>query len=142
MPCPIFRARIVTGSQYRAACEMPMDEGQVGDKPTINFYYNATLDRCKIFAYRGAGGNENRFLTDKYCMTNCSYLANEIYPDDDRACMLQKDAGSCKGRILLFYFDSAKKKCKTFLYGGCGGNGNRFLLASRCNTLCASKMHQ
>ncbi|XP_072409413.1 boophilin-H2 isoform X1 [Chiloscyllium punctatum] len=129
-----------TVGQRPLACNLPMDEGQAGDNPSVKFYYNQTSDRCKIFAYRGAGGNANRFFTDKHCMRNCSSLAADIYPNDDRACLLPKDPGDCKGRLLLYYFDSAKKKCKTFLYGGCGGNGNRFFLLDACNSFCISKM--
>ncbi|XP_067829345.1 BPTI/Kunitz domain-containing protein [Heptranchias perlo] len=129
-----------TVGQRPSACDVPMDEGQLGDNPSMKFYYNAVTDHCNIFAYRGAGGNANRFFTDKYCMKNCSRIADEVYPDDDRACLLPVDAGDCKGRLLLFYFDSSKKKCKPFLYGGCGGNGNRFILPKICNSFCASKM--
>ncbi|XP_020388205.2 BPTI/Kunitz domain-containing protein [Rhincodon typus] len=126
--------------QRPLACNLPMDEGQIGDSPSVKFYYNQTSDRCKIFAYRGAGGNANRFFTDEHCMRNCSSLADDIYPNDAQACLLPKDPGDCKGRLLLYYFDNAKKKCKTFLYGGCGGNGNRFFFLSACNSHCASKM--
>ncbi|XP_069759010.1 inter-alpha-trypsin inhibitor isoform X2 [Narcine bancroftii] len=122
------------------ACSLPMDEGQTGDRPSVNFYYKPAADRCNIFAYRGAGGNANRFATDKSCMKNCSDLADEIYPDNDQVCLLRKEQGECKGRHLLFYFDLAKKKCKTFLYGGCGGNGNRFLFSNVCHKICAKWM--
>ncbi|XP_067871222.1 BPTI/Kunitz domain-containing protein [Heterodontus francisci] len=131
---------VYTVGQKPLACNLPLDEGERGDNPSIKFYYDTSTDRCKIFAFRGAGGNANRFFTDKYCMRNCSSLADEIYPDDDRACLLTMDPGDCKGRLLLYYFDNKKKKCKAFLYGGCGGNGNRFFLASMCNSFCASKM--
>ncbi|XP_062927033.1 BPTI/Kunitz domain-containing protein [Mobula hypostoma] len=126
--------------QKPEACNLPMDEGQTGNNPSVRFYYDKPTDRCKIFAYRGAGGNANRFAADKACMKNCSDRADETYPEGDRACLLPKDPGECKGRYLLFYFDLAKKKCKTFLYGGCGGNGNRFLFSKICAKVCATKM--
>ncbi|XP_051898388.1 BPTI/Kunitz domain-containing protein isoform X2 [Pristis pectinata] len=131
---------VLSLGQKPEACNLPVDEGQMGDNPSVNFYYNINTDRCNIFAYRGAGGNANRFATDKSCMRNCSDHADEIYPEGVQACLLPKDQGECKGRHLMFYFDLAKKKCKSFLYGGCGGNGNRFLLSGRCNEFCASWM--
>ncbi|XP_043349213.1 kunitz-type serine protease inhibitor bitisilin-3-like isoform X2 [Dermochelys coriacea] len=118
-------------------CNEPMDEGIHGDKIGIRLYYDKTTDHCKPFAYRGAGGNGNRFFTDRQCMKTCSTLAEQIYPDDDRVCLLEKDLGHCKGTYLLWYFDHALKKCRTFIYGGCAGNGNRFVNETTCCQKCA-----
>uniref|UniRef100_A0A8C8R8C6 BPTI/Kunitz inhibitor domain-containing protein n=1 Tax=Pelusios castaneus TaxID=367368 RepID=A0A8C8R8C6_9SAUR len=118
-------------------CNQPMDEGVYGDKIGIRLYYDKTTDRCKPFAYKGAGGNENRFFTDRQCMKRCSTLAEQIYPDDDRVCFLEKETGHCKGTYLLWFFDHTLKKCRTFIYGGCAGNGNRFANETTCCQKCA-----
>nr|AFM86447.1 papilin-like protein [Callorhinchus milii] len=131
-----------TSAQKLPECNLPKDEGQQGNNPTIRFYYDKNTDTCKPFSYKGTGGNGNNSLTDKPCMRNCSMRGNEIYPSDDRACMLPMEKGDCKGHILLYYFNSTKKKCSSFLYGGCGGNGNRFFLQQLCKTVCASKIDQ
>ncbi|XP_034640199.1 kunitz-type serine protease inhibitor bitisilin-3-like [Trachemys scripta elegans] len=118
-------------------CNEPVDEGIRGDKIGIRLYYDKTTDRCKPFAYNGAGGNGNRFFTDRQCMKRCSTLGEQIYPDDDRVCLLEKDLGHCKGTYLLWYFDHVLKKCRPFIYGGCAGNGNRFVNETTCCRKCA-----
>ncbi|XP_017843634.1 PI-actitoxin-Axm2b-like [Drosophila busckii] len=35
------------------------------------WYYNARADRCIKFAYRGCGGNGNRYCTERECRTQC-----------------------------------------------------------------------
>ncbi|KAK6053001.1 Kunitz/Bovine pancreatic trypsin inhibitor domain protein [Cooperia oncophora] len=40
-----------------------------------------------------------------------------------------------------FYYDFNEGVCKEFIYGGCGGNANRFETASECAVRC-SRLHQ
>ncbi|XP_035251471.1 kunitz-type U19-barytoxin-Tl1a isoform X2 [Anguilla anguilla] len=116
---------------------MPMDPG-LGDDLNVLLHYNKTQDKCLPFHYRGKGGNENRFFTDRWCMQNCSSSAVRLYPADEKeACHLPRDFGHCMSRYLLWYYDSFHGKCKTFRFTGCGGNGNRFLSEHHCNTTCA-----
>lgn len=37
------------------------------------------------------------------------------------ACSLEPDAGLCKAYMPRYYYDSEEKKCKEFIWGGCGG---------------------
>ena len=43
-------------------------------------------------------------------------------------CTLPKKVGDCKASIKQWYFDNESKKCEWFLYGGCDGNANRYIL--------------
>ena len=36
-----------------------------------HYYYDKKAKKCKIFAYGGCGGNENRFKTKKECEKAC-----------------------------------------------------------------------
>jgi Kunitz/Bovine pancreatic trypsin inhibitor domain len=36
-------------------------------------------------------------------------------------CHLTPDAGLCLAAIQKYYYDHTDKKCKTFIWGGCGG---------------------
>ncbi|XP_066547504.1 collagen alpha-6(VI) chain [Amia ocellicauda] len=55
-------------------------------------------------------------------------------------CLQQRDHGkSCSGsqRIRWFY-NKATNTCLPFRFGGCGGNGNRFMTKKWCLHICAS----
>ncbi|XP_033905000.1 tissue factor pathway inhibitor-like isoform X3 [Acipenser ruthenus] len=114
-----------------------MDEGQ-GEGRGFRLFYNIKVDQCQPFSYKGSGGNGNRFFTDRMCMSNCSAKAAELYPQGDAACKLQKDFGLCQNHFLMYYYHQEKRKCKSFFYSGCGGNGNRFVDIQSCNSTCAS----
>ncbi|KAH8248902.1 hypothetical protein KR032_004112 [Drosophila birchii] len=44
--------------------------------------------------------------------------------------------GGCFARILKWSYDSAKKECVQFWYGGCGGNANNFFTLQDCIDSC------
>ena len=49
---------------------------------------------------------------------------------------MPKDPGLCKAKILRYYYDKDCNKCLLFIYGGCGGNGNRFSTKQECQKKC------
>lgn len=51
-------------------------------------------------------------------------------------CSLPKDTGNCKAYFKKFYFDKIKRSCQEFIYGGCGGNENRFDSEEECKKSC------
>ena len=53
-------------------------------------------------------------------------------------CILQPDPGNCRGSFQRYYFNMNTRKCERFIYGGCGGNGNRFDYVSSCEDACLS----
>ncbi|KAL4658704.1 boophilin-H2-like [Arapaima gigas] len=124
-------------TQQQAFCDLPMDPG-TGSKHSIRLYYDKVQDKCLPFQYKGEGGNENRFLTDRMCMKNCSATAEEIYPNNEmKVCHFHKSYGHCFNRYMLWYYDSISGLCKIFSYSGCGGNGNRFIDELTCNNTCS-----
>lgn len=54
-------------------------------------------------------------------------------------CLLPKDPGPCRGSFPRYYFDKSSGQCKTFIYGGCHGNGNNFLTLKDCETTCKAE---
>ncbi|KAF8567875.1 hypothetical protein P879_08892 [Paragonimus westermani] len=54
-------------------------------------------------------------------------------------CTLTVNAGGCSDKITKYAFVMASRKCVTFLYSGCGGNGNRFDTLKDCTDLCTVK---
>uniref|UniRef100_A0A3Q1HVS1 BPTI/Kunitz inhibitor domain-containing protein n=1 Tax=Anabas testudineus TaxID=64144 RepID=A0A3Q1HVS1_ANATE len=115
-------------------CRLTHDEGK-GPSFLYALYYDPISDLCNPFIYKGEGGNENRFQTERDCIRNCSANADATYPTE--ACLLKKNPGDCSGRLLSFYYDPIHDKCKGFYYTGCHGNGNRFSDYFRCNSTCA-----
>ncbi|XP_034475766.1 kunitz-type serine protease inhibitor HCRG1-like [Drosophila innubila] len=44
--------------------------------------------------------------------------------------------GTCKAQLRKWYYISKLKKCKPFIYSGCGGNENRFYNKMECEEYC------
>ena len=53
-------------------------------------------------------------------------------------CTLQPVTGPCRARIPSFFYNTTSGNCERFIYGGCGGNGNRFKTATECTAHCSS----
>ncbi len=53
-------------------------------------------------------------------------------------CTLPAESGMCDAYIPSFYFDPATGSCKSFVYGGCGGNENRFATSAECRAACGA----
>ena len=56
-------------------------------------------------------------------------------------CFLKPETGPCRALIPMNFYDPATKSCsKTFMYGGCGGNGNTFDTERLCQLECEPTM--
>ena len=51
-------------------------------------------------------------------------------------CSLQPETGPCRAYIPSYYYDINANACKEFIYGGCGGNENRFSTLKECDSAC------
>ncbi|XP_023658627.1 boophilin-H2 [Paramormyrops kingsleyae] len=120
----------------QSRCNQPMDQGS-GEVWIHSFYYDTTQGICIPFHYKGNGGNENRFPSDAECMQACSDKHHELYPPGGLVCTLKEDQGNCLARFVRFYYNAEEKACRTFIYGGCGGNGNKFKTKQECQETCA-----
>ncbi|GFU13369.1 carboxypeptidase inhibitor SmCI [Nephila pilipes] len=98
------------------------------------WYYDATTGKCKTFVYGGCQGNGNRYRTEQECLENCG----DVRVSNTEICALPADSGICMGPFDRYYFDSTSGECKTFNYGGCGGNLNNFETIEECNEKCLS----
>uniref|UniRef100_A0A023FQC3 BPTI/Kunitz inhibitor domain-containing protein n=1 Tax=Amblyomma cajennense TaxID=34607 RepID=A0A023FQC3_AMBCJ len=47
--------------------------------------------------------------------------------------------GPCKASIPMWFFDPKTNTCHTFIYGGCGGNNNKFSSKENCLRTCSKK---
>jgi hypothetical protein len=55
-------------------------------------------------------------------------------------CAFPKDVGRCRGRKIMFRYNQDEGRCELFLYGGCGGNANRFSTLLDCHERCGPLM--
>ncbi|XP_054836467.1 kunitz-type serine protease inhibitor textilinin-2-like [Eublepharis macularius] len=108
-------------------CLLPPDTGPCKAN-TPHYYYNTIQQRCLVFVYRGCKGNSNNFKTKEVCEEACIEV-----------CKLPKDSGPCEALFERYYYDSASRTCKKFVYGGCRGNGNRFATWTGCMTVCGNQ---
>ncbi|CAD5225297.1 unnamed protein product [Bursaphelenchus okinawaensis] len=51
-------------------------------------------------------------------------------------CQHPQDIGSCGGRFERWLWNADKRICETFVYSGCGGNGNNFGSREECLSIC------
>lgn len=52
-------------------------------------------------------------------------------------CLQMKQTGPCEAYAPSFFFNSSSGMCERFIYGGCGGNGNRFPTGPECLNSCS-----
>jgi hypothetical protein len=57
-------------------------------------------------------------------------------PDTGDLCVLPRHPGDCDGYMLRYYFNVTHGRCEQFVYGGCGGNANRFDTLAQCENRC------
>nr|SPP68600.1 TFPI-like multiple Kunitz-type protease inhibitor 4K5 [Colubraria reticulata] len=115
----------------RDVCKLRPRPGPCGNKYSM-YYYNSRSGQCETFNYGGCGGNGNRFDTQEECEDTCHQ--NMANPGD--VCQMRPETGNCRGNFPRYFYNPANRKCETFSYGGCGGNGNRFLTQEECDDKC------
>ncbi|KAJ0177122.1 hypothetical protein K1T71_007131 [Dendrolimus kikuchii] len=120
-------------------CQLQPKAGNCSAKHE-KIYYNAQLDQCSTFIYSGCNGNKNRFNTMIDCERHCKGAAHVTLKNSNKLtfCELQSDAGDCIGFFRRYYYDVNKDTCNVFMYGGCGGNQNRFETRRKCLRYCST----
>uniref|UniRef100_A0A8D2AHG9 Serine peptidase inhibitor, Kunitz type 4 n=1 Tax=Sciurus vulgaris TaxID=55149 RepID=A0A8D2AHG9_SCIVU len=51
-------------------------------------------------------------------------------------CVMDKNPGSCFDVFPRFFYNKSIKQCQSFLYTGCDGNLNNYLLKIECQVAC------
>jgi len=130
-------------------CSLPPEKGLVSCYASIPSY---TFDKaegvCKKYSYGGCGATANLFQTKEECdkaaekcdgykgattMDRRILSANRnLKGDEEDFCSLPPETGLCLAYIPSYYFDKEEGECKKFIYGGCGGNANRFGTKEKC----------
>nr|UMA83372.1 conotoxin precursor conkunitzin [Conus judaeus] len=53
-------------------------------------------------------------------------------------CLQPVVVGPCAASLQRYYFNHHYDICQPFVYGGCNGNGNRFITMAACVNTCKS----
>ncbi|KAL8179786.1 UNVERIFIED_CONTAM: hypothetical protein K2H54_072780, partial [Gekko kuhli] len=107
-------------------CRLDPEYGPCRDEQ-VKIYFNWEYQKCLEFRYGGCRGNDNRFETIGACERACERRG---------PCNLPRIQGPCQGFQTRYFYDWTQKKCISFIYGGCGGNENRFRSAEICELVC------
>ncbi|KAF8567654.1 hypothetical protein P879_07395 [Paragonimus westermani] len=54
-------------------------------------------------------------------------------------CLLPIEPGPCLAFFRRFAYDADSEQCIEFIYGGCGGNKNKFASLEECESQCGWK---
>uniref|UniRef100_A0A0M3KDN8 BPTI/Kunitz inhibitor domain-containing protein n=1 Tax=Anisakis simplex TaxID=6269 RepID=A0A0M3KDN8_ANISI len=57
----------------------PCREDEVSPRTNLQFFYSRRDNKCKLYFYRGCGGNANRFETKRLCESACMVSTANIY---------------------------------------------------------------
>ncbi|KAF8763266.1 Kunitz-type U19-barytoxin-Tl1a like protein [Argiope bruennichi] len=96
--------------------------------------YKNPPEACVLMCVSGCVCDEGHVKTeDGKC------VEPEQCPVEEKNCVDKPDKGVCRGYFFMWYFDEDAKTCKQFVYGGCQGNGNRYVTKLACMRKCADK---
>ncbi|XP_060600711.1 papilin-like [Ruditapes philippinarum] len=109
-------------------CLLPKETGPC-QAVMSRFYFDHLDCKCKQFNYSGCGGNSNNFMNIQQCETSCS---NTTCP----FCNKPGNHGLCNGNFKPYFFNIQTCRCEQFVYGGCGGNENRYETKEECENIC------
>lgn len=117
------------GTPQAESCRVRVDPGPCNNF-TRQYYFDDRTNECQPFDFGGCGGSANRFVSEEQCNRLCGTLRGQD------VCSLPYETGRCRGSIRKWFFDTGVGICREFVYGGCGGNGNRFSSDVECTALC------
>ncbi|GIY07736.1 papilin [Caerostris darwini] len=126
--------------QAQDVCSLAVVQGPCHGSFT-QWYYDKEKEDCLEFTFTGCQGNANRFNSKESCYQICrkEKLATPAPAASDDVCILPQEPGPCLGYYRMWFYDNLDNICKSFVYGGCEGNGNRFEKRTDCETSCVKK---
>ncbi|CAD5222673.1 unnamed protein product [Bursaphelenchus okinawaensis] len=119
-----------------SACFEPIEVGNCPDSSDVfkikKFAYVPDKGTCVQFNYASCNGNDNNFDTQEECVAHC----NAVQPAKSPQCQYQPDWGPCNMLRQQWFYNVTSGTCAQFLWGGCGGNTNRFETFEECQRVC------
>ncbi|CAK1550996.1 unnamed protein product [Leptosia nina] len=117
-------------------CNLPIERGSCAGN-FLRWGYEPSTRHCTQFIWGGCEGNPNRFSTEAACMQRCNPPgALQV----QEVCTLPALTGECGDYTQRWFYDTAKRRCRMFYYGGCGGNENNFISERECEDRCTEQV--
>ncbi|XP_028989332.1 WAP, Kazal, immunoglobulin, Kunitz and NTR domain-containing protein 2-like [Betta splendens] len=112
-----------------AGCVKPPDDprGCGSELEKVSWYFEANNNSCLAHAHCHGGGEVME--THEECMRCCG-------PELSGPCGLPSLQGPCKAYEPRWAYSGALRQCRSFIYGGCEGNGNNFESREACEEAC------
>ncbi|XP_078287174.1 actinia tenebrosa protease inhibitors-like [Rhinoraja longicauda] len=136
-----------SGSQSNERCTAPKAVGYCrAAMPRWNF--DPKSQKCSMFIYGGCKGNKNNYETERACLQTCAGQKDVISKvqklkgpavNDNAYCLAPAVTGRCRAAFPRWYYDSSILRCRSFTYGGCGGNKNNYDSVDQCLARCSGK---
>ena len=94
--------------------------------------------RSRFFQRKGAEAFCNQTVTEEEnCRPSNTGFIEAFSTDVLSKCFSPADSGPCKGNFLRWFYNDILSGCRTFLYGGCRGNANRYSTEEECMQSCS-----
>jgi len=118
-----------------------IQQGHAVENATNATNATKTSIQNKYAVTEDADENKKKIVIEKQSKAQSTWRAK--YPeklfveaDDADPCGLPMVVGECRAAKPQFYFDAVERRCKSFYYGGCGGNANNFDTLDECMQRC------
>uniref|UniRef100_A0A3P9P9T4 Si:dkey-117n7.5 n=1 Tax=Poecilia reticulata TaxID=8081 RepID=A0A3P9P9T4_POERE len=108
----------------------------------VEFYWDHQTIDFEVLIYISQIQLVNLFCSFQYYKLHLPpFLKKKIKKEIDLTdrCLLPMSEGACSEYALVWYFHGQSGECRPFVYGGCGGNQNRFPSKQDCESLCGTK---
>ncbi|XP_045490551.1 papilin [Pieris rapae] len=114
----------------QAKCILPQEAGNCTEKWPV-WSFSQTENRCVPFYYKGCGGNDNQFYSEKECASACARQREDV-------CTLPLLYENCNDCNPRWYYDMTSRRCKMFF--GYSKNANNFDNIETCMNQCDEKI--
>ncbi|XP_022306998.2 actinia tenebrosa protease inhibitors-like isoform X1 [Crassostrea virginica] len=125
------------GGAGEDVCTLPVTAGPCRASMR-RFYFNSASGQCEIFRYGGCQGNRNNFQSLQACQRRCVSGNGDIFPPGSPCNLPHAQSGNCNAFFPSWTFNPVTRQCQEFIYGGCGGNRNRFNSRQDCRRACVN----